>query len=231
VNPDASQQVFVLLLGLTSLGLVGGSLIESGAFRPSTDPPPQVIAAGPIQDDGAASDQAEVPDEGSAAALQPHEVVPLGVPEDGSGDVDPTAEGANLALGAGPNDATWEPLRTAEDGACLVRLNRATMATTIDRREPRGTEGPFMANGEPIFCFMDFANGTGVSQPVSVVWTQNETGASYLDDMEAGAGSRWRTWTERPLPLDRLGHWTVQMLDAERCLIAELEFDLVAPTW
>ena len=88
-----------------------------------------------------------------------------------------------------------------------------------------------MKRSQPIFCFMDFANGTGVSQPVSVVWTQNETGASYLDEMEAGAGSRWRTWTERPLPLDQLGHWTVQMLDTERCLISELEFDLVAPTW
>ena len=227
MNPDASQQVFVLLLGLTSLGLVGGSILESGAFRPTTDPPPQNIASEPAE--SLEPEAAEEPAEGSAEALQPHEVIPLGEPEGSAAeevavveaeDADPT-----------PAEAEWAPLRTAQDGACLVRLNRATMATSINRREPRGTEGPFMANGEPIFCFMDFANGTGVSQPVSVVWTQNETGESYLHDMEAGAGSRWRTWTERPLPLDQLGNWTVQMLDSERCLIGELEFDLVAPTW
>lgn len=227
MNPDASQQVFVLLLGLTSVGLVGGAVIESGILAPSGDPP-RVAAqdeqeqAAPVEDDL----------EGSAEPLQPSDLVPLGAPDDeqaapaAAADQGPAAEGSGEAA-----DPVWAPLRSSDDAPCLVRVNRATMANSIHRREPMETEGPFMANGEPIFCFLDFANGTGVSQPVTLTWTQNETGASYLDEMEAGAGSRWRTWTERPFPLDQLGHWTVQILDAERCLIGEIEFDLVAPTW
>lgn len=229
MNPDASQQVFVLLLGLTSVGLVGGSVIESGVLAPSGDPP-----GVPAQDEVTEVADPEEPEaEGSAEALQPSDLVPLGEPLEGSGQPTVLAEAQPESEGsAAPGeDTVWAPLRSGDDAPCLVRINRATMANTIHRREPMETEGPFMANGEPIFCFLDFANGTGVSQPVTLVWTQNETGDSYLDEMEAGAGSRWRTWTERPLPLDQLGHWTVQILDTERCLIDEIEFDLVAPTW
>lgn len=230
MNPDASQQVFVLLLGLTSVGLVGGSVVESGILTPSAEP---LGVPAPTEPAPAAEVDAEEP-EAAEEALQPDDLVPLGEPIEGVGEVvvaavEPVADEEAGAVANG--DREWAPLRSSDDAPCLVRVNRATMANNIDRREPRETEGPFMANGEPIFCFLDFANGTGVSQPVTLVWTQNETGASYLDEMEAGAGSRWRTWTERPLPLDQLGHWTVQILDSERCLIGDIEFDLVAPTW
>lgn len=230
MNPDASQQLFVLLLGLTSVGLALGTVVESGAFGSSADPPPQVVATEPEEDEEHEPVAANE-DEGSGEALQPHDVVPLGPAEEGSAQPEVVAEANDGEPAPEEGGDVWAPLRTSDDAPCLVRLNRATMATNIHRREPRGTEGPFMANGQPIFCFLDFANGTGVSQPVDVVWSQNETGASYLDNVEAGAGSRWRTWTERPLPLDQLGHWTVQILDSERCLVDEIEFDLVAPTW
>lgn len=226
MNPDASQQLFVLLLGLTSVGLVVGSVVESGAFVAAGDPPPQVVATEPSEDAPEEPPPAPV-DEGSGTALQPHEVVPLGPPDEGSAEPEVVA----AAPAEQRNQGVWAPLRTSQESPCLVRVNRATMATSIHRREPRGTEGPFLANGQPIVCFLDFANGTGVSQPITLVWSQNDTGASYLDNVEAGAGSRWRTWTERPLPLDQLGHWTVQVLDSERCLVGEIEFDLVAPTW
>ncbi len=183
--------------------------------------------AAPISDDDAAASDgsgADDPDgSGSSAA-------------DGSGAGSPGAEGSGDGAAAegtavAPADA-WAPLARADQGdVCRVRLNRGSVATEIHRREPRGTEGPFLANGQPIYIFVDVHNSTGVAQPLTIYWQQTDTGYSFLQTMEAGAGSRWRTWTEQPLALEQIGPWTVRLLDEDRCLVEELRFELQAPSW
>ena len=149
----------------------------------------------------------------------------------------PPSEGSG-APGSGEgsaDDATsvWaEPTRrpTRRD-PCLVRLNRVIMALSVHRREPRGTEGPFTANGEPIYVFLDFVNTSGSRQRVRVYWRHAATSTQHTDRVEVGTGVRWRTWAARPLTLDRLGEWSVQVVDSGGCLIEEVEFELAAPEW
>lgn len=246
MNPDPTQQVFALLVGVAAAGIVAATLTESGVLRAPEDGA-EVAAieapTAPTSPDGVPDELLDpVPDEVADPSLAvPSEPIPTG---DGSADTG-AVEGSGAAVDAAAAaaaggeaadddapDGAWEPLRRAADGTpCLVRANRALIANGINRREPTGTEGPFRANGEPIIAFFDMANGTGVSQPVTVVWTRDEDGASFLDTIDAGPGSRWRTWVERPFALDRIGAWTVQLLDDERCLIDEVSFDLVAPEW
>lgn len=190
---------------------------SAGPAAPAPAAPAPHDAAAPAVAPGAAP--------GAAPAAPPSPPAPT--PASGSGETASGVPSLELAL-----TDDWAPLRTARDGAgCLVRTNRAVVATGTNRREPTGTDGPYTANGEPLYVYLDFANTTGVSQSVTVHWRQQRTGASYLDTIEAGPGSRWRTWAERPLPLDQIGPWTVRILDDERCLIEELSFELVAPQW
>ncbi len=249
MSPDP-KQVFVVLFALTCAGVIGATLLESGAISRALNPQAAAETTASVSPN---TEAATGPDGAPAAAPGdelPDDLAGSGANSDGSGNLldaeldGDFAEGIpglvpfddeeDANEGAVPSEeptGEWAPLRRAERGEpCLVRTNRAMMATGLNRREPVGTEGPFTANGEPILVFMDFANSTGMGHPITVIW-RHDNGTTYFDTAEAGAGSRWRTWAERPLPLDQLGHWTVQLVDSERCLVDELEFDLVAPQW
>lgn len=129
-------------------------------------------------------------------------------------------------------DGPWAALRTpTRREPCLVRANRLHIATGRDDREPTGIRGPYLANGEPIVVFMDMANDSGSRQEVGVVWTHEDPPTRWIDEVRVGTGSRWRTWAERPLPLDRLGRWEIEVVDEEGCLVGAVDFELGAPSW
>lgn len=254
MSSGSAAQVFAVTLAVTGLGLVGATVAESGVFGRHPEPLPETVGL----PENAAPRVAEAEPEVVVPPGVPEwpDEVPEGT---GDGSSDPGAAAADtdgsgapgvggVAIAAGPDgDAmapaspaegsgtvteAWEPTRRATDrGGCLLTANRATMATAVERREPRGTEGPFTANGEPIYAYLDAANGTGVEQSLTFRWRQKDTGSTYFDEATVGPSSRFRTWADRALPLDQLGPWVVQLLDADRCLIAQMEFDLVAPTW
>lgn len=129
-------------------------------------------------------------------------------------------------------DGPWAALRMpTRREPCLVRANRLHIATGRDDREPTGIRGPYLANGEPIVVFMDMANDSGSRQEVGVVWTHEDPPTRWIDEVRVGTGSRWRTWAERPLPLDRLGRWEIEVVDEEGCLVGAVDFELGAPSW
>lgn len=124
-----------------------------------------------------------------------------------------------------------EPSRTYDDEPCRVRANRALMARQVRRREPVPYEGPMLADGFPTILYLDTQNTTGRRQRLRVQWSQQETGTVYRSTLQAGASHRWRTWSERPLPLSEVGPWRVEVFDADRCLVTSLRFELRAPAW
>lgn len=229
-----------MLLALTAAGVVATSIVESGVLtaerpdavqpatsRPAPDDEPLAVAPDvvPSVDSEPLPTSGEPPVVAEGSAPAPPAPAPPEGSDSGSG------EGSGVAVELAPSPA-WEPLRRGSLAEpCLVRANRAVLATRMNGREPGDTDGPYTANGEPLYMFVDLANTTGVSQELTVVWRQQESGASFVDLLEAGPGSRWRTWAERPLPLDQIGPWVVQVVDAERCLIDEVSFRLAAPSW
>lgn len=131
----------------------------------------------------------------------------------------------------GPGLTRIEPSRTYDDEPCRVRANRAVMTREVRRREPVPLEGPLLADGYPAIAYLDTQNTTGRRQPLRVQWTQLDTGTVYRSSLSAGASHRWRTWAERVLPLSEVGPWRVEVLDADRCLVASMQFELRAPAW
>lgn len=249
MNLDAPHNLFVTILAVSAAGLVAATAYEADVLAPR----PETAAVPP------AAEAPEAPDDGVSALVESEPsldgsggVPPMEVPVEEPALSDDMAEIAEAAPAEAPvveapvveepavvppppsadDGVAWAPLREGtRSEPCLVWANRALMATGLARREPVGTDGPFTANGEPLVVFMDFANSTGVSQEVTVVWTHGESGVTHVDTTEAGTGSRWRTWVERPFALDELGPWTVELVDAERCQIAGVSFELVAPDW
>lgn len=122
----------------------------------------------------------------------------------------------------------WEARETSD---CRVRANRVVPARRIRRREPIDTEGPFLADGYPIFLFVDLMNRTGRSQRVYVQWVHEASGYVIRDLVNASPSWGWRTSSAQALPLGKLGTWTVELLDADRCLVDAVDLELRAPSW
>lgn len=245
VNLDAPHNLFVTILAVSAAGLVAATAYEADVFAPRPPGPAAAPPALAVPDEGEVeiaeaeilvgeSDRLGEAAVEDPAPTEPEEAGAVAEPADepAPAEPDPVAPAAPVVPPEADDGVAWAPLREGtRSEPCLVWANRALMATGLSRREPVGTDGPFTANGEPLVVFMDFANSTGVSQEVTVVWTHGESGVTHIDTTEAGTGSRWRTWVERPFALDELGPWTVQLVDAERCQIADVSFELVAPDW
>jgi len=114
---------------------------------------------------------------------------------------------------------------------CAFSLSRALIARGVDRREPIGTEGPFISDGRPMFVYLDANNRSDGRQRVHARFVHSDSGFAISGAEEIGVSSRWRTWIELTLPAGRLGAWQVEVMDDERCLLEELSFEVIPPGW
>jgi hypothetical protein len=197
--------------------IAGSEAGQDRAVNPQSERPPDP-AVGPADDvvltDAAADDIVESSGE-----------------SDGSGG---TADADN----AGPVDDAAEPAAPApvregsDDEPCAFRLNRATVARNVEHREPVGADGPFAADGTPLFVFIDADNrGEDASDFATVRWIHRATGGVWSNRARLGRNHRWRTWVDRVLPATRVGAWQAQIIDDQGCLLSTLDFEVIPHGW
>lgn len=221
MNPDLLQKLHLILLSSAAgavtlytvvegdaIGLpsAGDAAARSAEVAEATPPPAPVAQAG-------APGAPDSPDGPAEFAAVPSESIVAGAGS-GEGSGDP-----------------WRPRSAAATGAtCAFEVNRATMASRMHRREPEGTEGPFLADGNPVIAFFETSN-PGPEVEVIVRWSHTRTGESFITNATAGTSERWRTWVDHAFPLDKVGTWRVEIMDSSRCVASALQFELTAPGW
>lgn len=239
----------LLLIALTvaegSLGVAvpAGSGESVGELTPEptdSDGTPDVTAEGSGHDQPPALPSVEVNASALAPALPPTSAgAPVEVPVAVVVDAPPRATGP-AAPDSGDEAEGSDPVaagapRIARVGSretpCGFDVRRHAVARTVTRSEPAGTTGPFEANGQPLYFFVELTNRLENRQRARVVITHVASGTSLSGNVEVGVSSRWRTWVDLIPPPSLLGPWEVRVLDSERCLAAQYTFETIPPGW
>ena len=101
-------------------------------------------------------------------------------------------------------------------------VSRAVFATAIDNREPVATvESLDSSTTRSITFFTELNDLSG--QTVTHQWTHNDK-VMFEKSFQVKA-QRWRVWTSKTLIPNWSGTWTVNVLDAERTLLASKSFE------
>jgi hypothetical protein len=90
-----------------------------------------------------------------------------------------------------------------------VDLNRALVTRGVEDREPLDAEGPFEADGERLYIFLDVDNRWEPNVDLVVRWTHEESELAFTQTINVGQSRRWRTWVYHRMSPARAGHWNV----------------------
>lgn len=124
----------------------------------------------------------------------------------------------------------WRRIHSRE-APCQFHLRSVVVARGIRGREPQRSEGPYEANGEPLYLYFEAQNDAGQRARARARFHHAESGTTLTGTADIGVSSRWRTWVDFVIPPARLGTWTVHVLDDERCLAGETTFEMIPPGW
>jgi len=97
---------------------------------------------------------------------------------------------------------------------CPVALNRLLFTRAIADREPTAPATRFVANGEPVYVFMEIANPTGPEGTVRIEWAAPSGNNPAAQTMEVGVSPTWRTWVRHRVGGSELGEWSVTVSHA-----------------
>ncbi len=174
------------------------------------------------------------PDE-SAEAAEPSEESaetpsPEPPPEPEEADPGPPAELEGIAE-AQQAEGTNAPSEEATgDSACAGEIIRAVVAQGIEEREPVGAEGPFLANGEPTYVFLEVNNPDGPEKEYTLRWHYSGSDAApFSQNMTAGVSPSWRTWARHRLREGQTGAWSVEIVNPDGCTARTVSFEAVGP--
>ena len=116
-----------------------------------------------------------------------------------------------LALGA-----TLPASLVAQEGAINVD---AVLALAIEEREPVDTGSAFPADVGRVWLWTEVTGAEG--QTISHVWSHGEH--EWTVELSIGA-DRWRTWSNKTIPSEWTGEWTVEVRDATGAVLKTVTF-------
>jgi hypothetical protein len=119
-------------------------------------------------------------------------------------------------------------LAEGDESAAGPVLNRAVVARGVEGHLPLGTEGPFVADGDRLYIYLEVANPGAEQVLYTVNWHHLDRDRSFSQTIEVGHGPRWRTWVYHRMGAGRLGRWHVDVVAPGGQVQAELDFELVA---
>ena len=106
--------------------------------------------------------------------------------------------------------------------ASAGEITRALFTTGIDNREPVGiVDSIDSTSNNSISFYTEITNMSG--QTITHQWTHMDK-IMFEKTFEVKA-ERWRVWTSKTLIPNWTGTWTVNVLDAERELLASKSFE------
>jgi len=121
------------------------------------------------------------------------------------------------------------PVRAQEPSCDDVSMSVvAVAAREVVDRDPVDPGGPFVANGDPVYIHLTIDNSEGPEQEVTIQWNHLDSGNQMTRNLEVGQSRRWRTWAFHRMRLSQVGDWRVLILDAQGCVLAQLDFGVYA---
>jgi hypothetical protein len=90
-------------------------------------------------------------------------------------------------------------------------LSRAVVARALEDRLPLETEGPYVADGERLYIFLEVAN-PGAPCVYTVNWHHVDRDRSFSQTLDIGRSRAWRTWVYHGMSASRVGRWHVEVV-------------------
>ena len=124
----------------------------------------------------------------------------------------------------------WAARTEAQEPSCddVSMSVVAVAAREVVDRNPVDTDGPFVANGDPVYIHLTIDNSAGPEQEVTVQWNHLDTENQMTRNLQVGQSRRWRTWAYHRMRPSQVGDWRVLILDAQGCVLAQLDFGVYA---
>ncbi len=102
-----------------------------------------------------------------------------------------------------------------------IKVKNIAICTSIENRQPMGTDSLFNADVEKLYCFTELTSQTDTSE-ISHVWLyQSKEMAKINLKMKA---KTWRTWSAKTILPVWKGNWRVEIQDANGNVISSLSF-------
>jgi hypothetical protein len=128
---------------------------------------------------------------------------------------------ATLGLRA-PTAHAWDE---EEALAPLVTLASLNVAQGVANRQPVALDGPFYADGSPVYVYLVVNNPSGQAQTLTLTW-YHEGDFAFTQTVEAGQSPHWRTWAWAAMRASRAGEWVVEVSDANGTFLDETRFSV-----
>jgi hypothetical protein len=130
-------------------------------------------------------------------------------------------------------EAIAEPVAlvpAVDETICAGEIVRAVVAHDVQEREPVGTDGPFRADGEPTYVFMQVNNPDGPEKEYTLRWLYSGSDAApFTQSITAGVSPMWRTWARHRIREGQVGTWTVEIINPDGCVAETVSFEAIGP--
>ena len=102
-----------------------------------------------------------------------------------------------------------------------IKVESAVICTSVEDRQPVGTDSVFNADIGRLYCFTKLTSQTDTAE-ISHVWFFGDTQMAKVD-LPVRAKD-WRTWSSKRILLDWVGDWKVEIQDSEGNVLYEVFF-------
>jgi hypothetical protein len=119
--------------------------------------------------------------------------------------------------------------QSAEDeaAAATASLSGIEAARRVEDRVAYETEGPFEADGERVYIWLEFQNPDRIEQVFTLDWHFVDRNRHSTQTIEVGASSRWRTWVYRTLREPTVGNWHVEVRAGDGTVLGQVDFEVI----
>ena len=104
-----------------------------------------------------------------------------------------------------------------------IKVEDIAVCTSVENRQPMGTDSVFSADAGKIYCFTKLTSETD-STEISHVWFYK--GKEMIKINLPVKAKTWRTWSAKTIMPGWKGNWRVEVQDTDGNVISSLSFHI-----
>jgi hypothetical protein len=102
-----------------------------------------------------------------------------------------------------------------------IKVNEIAVCTSVENRQPMGTDSVFSADIGKLYCFTGLTSQTDMAE-ISHVWFYNDKEMAKIN--LAAKGKSWHTWSAKTIMPAWKGNWRVEIQDSNGNVISSISF-------
>ena len=102
-----------------------------------------------------------------------------------------------------------------------IKITNIAVCTSVENRQPIGTDSVFNADVGKLYCFTEVKSGTDTSK-ISHVWFYKDKEMAKID-LPVKAKS-WHTWSAKTIMPAWKGNWKVEVQDLNGNVVSTISF-------